>query len=78
LNPTWYVSLQKPVKCCRRGLVFKAHRLLYHSTPGSRVIKKKKKKKKKKNLAQVAQHAQLLLDVLAANPLAERESLLNL
>ena len=27
----------------RGGLVFKAHRLLYHSTPGSRVIKKKKK-----------------------------------
>ena len=30
----------------RGGLVFKAHRLLYHSTLGSRVIKKKKKKKK--------------------------------
>jgi len=28
--------------------VFKAHRLLYHSTLGLRVIKKKKKKKKKK------------------------------
>ena len=28
----------------RGGLVFKAHRLLYHSTLGSRVIKKKKKK----------------------------------
>ena len=27
----------------RGGLVFKAHRLLYHSTLGSRVIKKKKK-----------------------------------
>ena len=26
----------------RGGLVFKAHRLLYHSTLGSRVIKKKK------------------------------------
>ena len=26
----------------RGGLVFKAHRLLYHSTPGFRVIKKKK------------------------------------
>jgi len=25
------------------GLVFKAHRLLYHSTPGLRVIKKMKK-----------------------------------
>ena len=31
----------------RGGLVFKAHRLLYHSTSGSRVMKKKKKKKKK-------------------------------
>jgi len=28
----------------RGGLVFKAHRLVYHSTLGSRVIKKKKKK----------------------------------
>jgi len=28
----------------RDGLVFKAHRLLYHSTLGLRVIKKKKKK----------------------------------
>jgi len=27
--------------------LLKAHRLVYHSTPGSRVIKKKKKKKKK-------------------------------
>jgi len=27
------------------GLVFKAHRLLYHSTLGLRVIKQKKKKK---------------------------------
>jgi len=26
------------------GLVFKAHRLVFHSTLGSRVIKKKKKK----------------------------------
>jgi len=29
----------------RGGLVFKAHRLVYHSTLGLRVIKKKKKKK---------------------------------
>ena len=28
-----------------RGLVFKAHRLVYHSTLGLSVIKKKKKKK---------------------------------
>ena len=31
------------------GYLAKAHRLLYHSTLGSRVIKKKKKKKKKKD-----------------------------
>ena len=30
---------------CRGGLVFKAHRLVHHSTIGSKVIKKKKKKK---------------------------------
>jgi len=29
----------------RGGLVFKAHRLLYHSTLGLRVIKKKKRRK---------------------------------
>ena len=28
----------------RGGLVYKAHRLVYHSTPGLRVIDKKKKK----------------------------------
>ena len=33
------------MKRFREGLVFKAHRFLYHSTPGSRVIKKKSKKK---------------------------------
>jgi len=32
------------VKRFRGGLVFKAHRLLYHSTLGLRVIKKKTKK----------------------------------
>jgi len=31
----------------RGGLVFKAHRRLYHSTPGSRVIKKKKRRNAK-------------------------------
>jgi len=31
------------VQWFRSGLVFKAHRLLYHSTLGLRVIKKKKK-----------------------------------
>jgi len=31
------------VKRFRDGLVFKAHRLVYHSTLGLRVIKKKKK-----------------------------------
>jgi len=36
--------LRRNVKRFRGGLVFKAHRLLYHSTLGLRVIKKKKKK----------------------------------
>ena len=35
--------LSRNVERFRGGLVFKAHRLLHHSTPGSRVIKKKKK-----------------------------------
>jgi hypothetical protein len=38
----------------RGGLVFKAHILLYHSTLGSRVIKKKKKYKE-------TSHAQIVL-----------------
>jgi len=38
--------LGRNVKRFRGGLVFKAHRLFYHSTLGSRVIMKKKKKKK--------------------------------
>ena len=36
--------LRRNVKLFRAGLVFKAHRLLYHSTLGLSVIKKKKKK----------------------------------
>ena len=39
------------MKRFRRGLVFDPHRLVCHSTLGSRVIKKKKKKKKKKTSA---------------------------
>ena len=35
--------LRRNVMRCRGGLVFKAHRLVYHSTLGSRVIKKKKR-----------------------------------
>ena len=34
--------LDRKVQRFRGGLVFKAHRLLYHSTPGFRVIKKKR------------------------------------
>jgi hypothetical protein len=34
--------LRRIVKRFRGGLVFKAHRLLFHSTLGPRVIKKKK------------------------------------
>jgi len=37
--------LSRNVERFREGLVFKAHRWLYHSTLGSRVIKKKKKKR---------------------------------
>jgi len=37
--------LRRNVKRFRGGLVFKAHRLLYHSTLGLREIKKKKKKR---------------------------------
>ena len=36
------VEIYKKVQRFRGGLVFKAHRLVYHSTPGWRVIKKKK------------------------------------
>ena len=39
------------VKRFRGGLVFKAHRWLYHSTLGSRVKKKKKKKKNQPPIA---------------------------
>jgi len=35
------------VKRFRGGLVFKAHRLVYHSTLGLRVIKKKKKSRER-------------------------------
>jgi len=37
--------LSRNVEWVRGGLVSKAHRLLYHSALGSRVIKKKKKEK---------------------------------
>ena len=36
-------GVHRNVKRFRGGLVFKAHRLVYHSTLGLRVIKKKKK-----------------------------------
>ena len=36
-------GLSRNVEWFRGGLVFKAHRLLYHSTLGSRVLRKKKK-----------------------------------
>ena len=43
----------------RGGLVFKAHRLLYHSTLGLRVIKKKKKHHPERGVKEV-------LDTLAS------------
>jgi len=42
------------VKRFRGGLVFKAHRLVYHSTLGWRVIKKKKNMAKAKNARAMA------------------------
>jgi len=36
-------QLDKKVQWSQRGLVFKAHRLVYHSTLGSKVMMKKKK-----------------------------------
>ena len=53
------------MKRFRGGLVFKAHRLLYHSTLGLSVIKKKKKWLKHKPLATGA-----LMGVLAVNSLS--------
>ena len=41
VTPNPHVLLGKNVKRFRGGLVFKAHRLVYHSTLGLRVIKKK-------------------------------------
>jgi len=42
---TWWAALKRTrnVQRFRGGLVFKAHRLLYHSTLGLRILKKKKK-----------------------------------
>jgi len=39
--------LHRNVQRFRGGLVFKAHRLLYHSTLGLRGIKKKKKRRRR-------------------------------
>jgi len=39
-HATWEQLLRRNVKRCPGGLVFKAHRLLYHSTLGLRVMKK--------------------------------------
>jgi len=46
LNPEPFIIWRRScrAKRFRGGLVFKAHRLFYHSTLGSRVIKKKKKR----------------------------------
>ena len=42
---------QQLVNRFRTGLVYKAHRLVYHSNVGSRVIKKKKREEDKKEVA---------------------------
>ena len=39
----WRIQLRRNVKRFRGGLVFKAHRLVYHSTKGLRVIKQKRR-----------------------------------
>ena len=61
--------LYRNVKRFRGGLVFKAHRLVYHSTLGLRVIKKEKKQSKarverdrflKENKAKVSEAHRLL------------------
>ena len=39
----WLVERCRNVQRFRSGLVFKAHRIVYHSTLGLRVIRKKKK-----------------------------------
>jgi hypothetical protein len=36
----------KSIPRLRKGLVFKAHRLVYHPTPGSSVINKKEEKER--------------------------------
>ena len=44
------IEVYRNVQRFRGGLVFKALRLVYHSTLGLRVIQKKKKRKRRKNL----------------------------
>ena len=44
-------------------LVFEAHRLVYHSIMGSRVMKKKKKKKKKKKTKKGSSGAEQMVDL---------------
>ena len=63
--------LDRNVERFRGGLVFKAHRLLYHSTLGSRVIKKKKKIHKPDSGEH--QHKGLVFGVRAGPQCRERE-----
>jgi len=49
--------LHRNVQQFRGGLVFKAHRLVYHSTLGLRVTKKKKKKEGTLPATRCATHA---------------------
>ena len=44
MSPAPAGIFRRDVERFRTGLVFKAHRLVYRSTLGSRVIKKKKKR----------------------------------
>ena len=64
VGDTAYQLFQKKLQRFRGGLVFKAHRLLYHSTLGSRVIKKKEMK----NLdpeSRLGSHCQIFFRVIA-------------
>ena len=44
----------------RGGLVFKAHRLLHHSTLGSRAIKKKIKKRSRTSVSEASSYLRLI------------------
>ena len=56
----------------RGGLVFKAQRLMYHSTPGSRVIKKKKNQRHQRNCTTALVSLIFVLALCSLEPLTQR------